>query len=267
MNHLTSFRNGAVLTLGMLLVFTSPLKGMAQIQNNAEPAEYVLEDIQGPNIQVKEDGSNEWLPAQEGQVLEFGDEVKTGDNTTAALMLQSDTSVQISADSDLKVEQVVANNTGGFFSRLMVVTGQVLADVKKHLEESHSTFEVESNGVVCGVRGTAFEVSVNGDNVQTSIHEGKVEVLGQNGESHMVEAGNASSFQRGRFRMQRRLDRREMDRFQKWRVRRQLVFQKRFKRMQDIRNHKRLPWVRKHFHAKKKLLRREETNQRRHWPL
>jgi hypothetical protein len=262
MNQSSLFKNITTLACGMLFVAAFPLKSMAQTPTSENPAEYVLEDIQGTDIQVKEDGTDKWEPAEEGQILETGDEVKLGNNTTAALMLQSDTSVQLSANTDMKVEQVEANNTGGFFSHLILVTGQVLADVKKHLEESHSTFEVESDGVVCGVRGTAFEVNASGGMVQTSTHEGKVEVLGQNGESHMVEAGNASSFQRGMFRMQRRLDQREIGRFQKWRAYRQIVMQKRAKRLEDIRNHRRARWIRKHNHAKKKIFHREMMERR-----
>ncbi|HTC21489.1 MAG TPA: FecR family protein [bacterium] len=236
---------------------------MADDQTSAggEPVEYVLEDIQG-TVQVLEDGAKNWEAAQEGQVLETGDEIKVGDSSEATLTLQSETTVHLSAGTDMKVEQIEANQTNGFLSHLQVLAGSLLADVKKHLEESQSSFEIESNGVVCGVRGTAFEVNAVGDTAEVSTHEGSVEV-GNGTESHMVAAGNFSSFQRGRFLMQRRLDRSEMDRFQKWRAFRQVVWKKRLQRLADIRAHRRAPWKRHHPHLKRAAIRHKWLEKRR----
>lgn len=247
----------ALLGLGTLTLM--PLRVFSQTDPQAtaalDPVQYVIEDIQG-NVQVLEEGAKDWEAAQEGQAVESGDEIKVGDNSEASLTMESETSVRLSADTDIKVEQIEANETGGFLSRLQVFAGNILADVKKHLDESHSSFEVESDGVVCGVRGTAFEVTAQGDTAQVATHEGSVAV-GNGSESHMVEAGQFSEFQKGRFHLQRRLERNEMQRFEKWRAFRQKLFRKRFQRLEDIRNHRRAAWVRKHPHARKALLRRE----------
>ena len=128
------------------------------------------------------------------------------------------------------------------------MAGNLLADVKKNLQDSHSTFEVSANGVVCGVRGTAFEVGWDGNDLRTATHEGKVEVLDRDHVSHFVEAGNASTFNKGHFRLQRRLERREMARFQQWRQFRKGVFQKRLQRLRDIREHRRPAWQRHNPH-------------------
>ncbi len=79
-----------------------------------------------------------------------------------------------------------------------------------------------------------------------------VEVSSGN-ESHVVTAGNASSFQRGKFLSLRRLERSEIERFQKWRTFRQVVRQKRLQRIAEIQNHKRQPWIRKHPHLGKAM--------------
>jgi len=217
--------------------------------DSAEPIQYVLEDIKG-TVQVLEVGAKDWVKADEGEVVETGDEVKVGEKSEATMALGNDTSVHLDAQTDMKVTQIAPNETGGFLSRLQVVAGNLLADVKKHLQDSQSTFEVESNGVICGVRGTAFEVSAQGDTAQVATHEGSVEV-GNGHENHMVEAGHLSSFRKGRFQLQRRLGRTEMQRFQKWRAFRQRVFQKRMQRLQDIQNHRRMPWKRHHPLAKR----------------
>jgi ferric-dicitrate binding protein FerR (iron transport regulator) len=265
MNIKSFLRVGLAILTVFLLILASPFTriSMADDQTSAggEPVEYVLEDIQG-TVQVLEDGAKNWEAAQEGQVLETGDEIKVGDSSEATLTLQSETTVHLSAGTDMKVEQIEANQTNGFLSHLQVLAGSLLADVKKHLEESQSSFEIESNGVVCGVRGTAFEVNAVGDTAEVSTHEGSVEV-GNGTESHMVAAGNFSSFQRGRFLMQRRLDRSEMDRFQKWRAFRQVVWKKRLQRLADIRAHRRAPWKRHHPHLKRAAIRHKWLEKRR----
>ena len=252
-------RGSAILAVSLaFLVF--PISGIPQAGSavgQTDTVEYVIEDIKGPNVQVLEEGETQWEKAQEGQVVDTGDEVKVGDKSEVTLMMQTETSVHLAENTDLRVEQIAANETGGFLSRLKVMAGLVLADVKKHLDESHSTFEVESNGVVCGVRGTAFEVDAHNGESQVSTHEGKVEVSG-GGESHMVTEGNLSSFKRGKFLLQRRLAQNEVLRFQRWRAIRQAVRQKRMQRLEDILRHKRQPWQRKHpqlnNQAKRKLL-------------
>ncbi len=256
----------SALLTGLLLIFGSPFTAVLMADDQVagaapEPVEYVVEDIQG-TVQVLEDGSKNWEAAQEGQVIETGDEIKVGDNSEATLTMQSETSVHLSADADMKVEQIEANQMGGFLSRLQVFAGTLLADVKKHLADSHSSFEIESNGVVCGVRGTAFEVSAVGGTADVATHEGSVAV--SNGtETHIVAAGSFSSFQRGRFLMQRRLNQSEISRFQKWRAFRQIVMKKRLQRISDIRAHHRAPWKRRHPHLRRALLRRKLQEKRR----
>ena len=242
------------------------LPALAQADNASsgpEPVVYTVEQLQGNNVQVLEAGATQWEAAVEGQEVEAGDEVKVGGGSQVVLMLGSETSVHLDENSDLKIDQLSANQTGGFFSHLEVLAGRLLADVKKHLQDSHSAFEVESNGVVCGVRGTAFEVTAQGEDSQVATHEGEVEVAGA-GETHVVSAGNLSSFKKGRFLLLRRLDRMETQRFQRWRTIRPLLFQRRLQRLAAIRNHTRQPWIRRHprLDAGKPFLKRDMEKKR-----
>lgn len=256
-------------TLSLIMVFFGfllslvPVLGQTPVPNQTPSVEYVIEDIQGSDIQVLEDGSKTWAPAQEGQEIESGDQVKTGNNTEATLTLESDTTVHMDPNTTLSVDQIAPNENGGFLSRLEMIAGNILADVKKNLLESRSTFEVSANGVVCGVRGTAFEVGWDGEDLKTATHEGKVEVMDKDHHSTFVEAGNASLFHQGHFRLQRRLERRETQRFQQWRQYRKNIFQKRLQRLKDIREHRRQAWKRMNPHAKGRWgkAKRQEQNQ------
>ncbi len=234
--------------------FGSPLWAEEAPMAPADPVAYVVEDIQGSQVQVLEDGAKDWAPAEEGQVLETGDEIKVGAESEATLMLQGETSVHLDENSGFKVEEVSGNGTGGFVSRLKFLAGHLLADVKKNLDESRSTFEIETNGVVCGVRGTAFELNQSGEGSDLSVQEGKVETTGK-GDTRMVGAGNFSSFRLGRFLLMRRLEKREGVRFLRWREFRKKVFQKRLQRLEDIRKHRRKPWRRRHARLKRAMLR------------
>jgi hypothetical protein len=253
-----------VLAALFLLVLNFSLQpSFAQTADNSlgNAAEYVVEDIKGANVQVKEENSNTWDQAQEGQVLETGDEIKVGDNSDVTLTLQSETQVHLSANSDLIVGQIEPSDNGGFLSRLQVLAGTILSDVKKNLLESHSSFEVEAGGVVCGVRGTAFEVSNNNGDVQTATHEGEVATT-VGGEDHMVSAGNVSSFHAGHFQGMRRLRPDEMNRFKRWRAFRSQVRNKRLRRLRAIRLGRRAAWVRRHGHSPQVIKRREEIKRR-----
>jgi hypothetical protein len=247
-----------------LSFFLIPLTGFSQAPAAdatvaAEPVQYVLEDIQGSNVQVLETGTDQWAAGEEGEVLESGDEIKVGDGSEATLTLQADTSVHLDAGTDLTVAQIDDNHQGGFLSRLKITAGRILADVRKNLQDSQSSFEVDANGVICGVRGTAFEVEANGDDVQTLTHEGTVEV--KNGsQDNLVHEGNAFSFRHGRFMAQRLLDRDEIGRFQKWRAFRAHVFEKRRLRFENIHKGLRRAWVRR---ALRRHHRRQEFLNRR----
>jgi hypothetical protein len=246
--------------LGLLDLNFSMVHAQTTNDVTADPVEYVIEDMKGSNIQVLEENSKTWDPAQEGQVLETGDEIRVGDNSEATLTMQSDTQVHLSADSDLKVGVIEPNSTNGFLSHLVVMAGVILSDVKKNLLESHSSFEIEANGVVCGVRGTAFEVSNINGNVVTATHEGKVETV-FGGESHFVTEGSAASFNGGRYQGLRQLRADEINRFQQWRSVRSRIRLKHMQRIRDIRMGRRRAWVRRHGSSPR--LRRRRQLQRR----
>ncbi len=251
--------------LGFLLINFSLVHAQTSSDSVSDPVEYAVEDIQGGNVQVLESNSQTWDPAQEGQILESGDEIRTGDNSQATLTLQSDTQVHLSANSDLKVGQIAPNSTNGFLSHLVVLAGVILSDVKKNLLESHSSFEIEANGVVCAVRGTAFEVSNVNGNVQTATHEGKVE-MASGGESHFVTEGSAASFSGGKYQGIRQLRANEIGRFQRWRSMRMRIRNKRMQRMRDIRMGRRQAWARRHGRAgmmqRRRVKNRRRLNQR-----
>ncbi len=189
-----------------------------------EPLEYVLEDLKG-TVLIRESGQTQAEPAQEEETVEEGDEIITKAGSEASLTLDENTMFHLSENSDVKVDQLKPNLSNGFINRLLLLGGKVLSEVEK-LADSHSTFEVESGGVVCGVRGTAFEVFTQGGAVHTLTYHGEVE-MHKGGLVQAVVAGHASAFllKKGTFQPPRPLRAAEQQHYQNW-LRKKAVVQK-----------------------------------------
>ena len=205
-----------------------------------EPMEYVIEDLKG-SVSVREEGSTQAEPAEEEEVVGEGDEIITGEGSEASLTLDENTLVHVAQNSDVKVDQLRPKPESGFLSRLELAKGRVLSEVEK-LGESHSTFEVESGGVVCGVRGTAFEVQKEGGTIHTFTYHGVVEMR-QGTKVQAVVANHHSAYspEKGGFLPPRALSGSEMGRYQNWLPKRTRIRQKQQRRLAVLRKLSNLP--------------------------
>src|SRR5579859_2191186 len=157
------------------------------------PPHYVLDKIKG-TVLVLSKGSGKPEPAQEEEMVQEGDEVITEADSEASLTLNEITMFQVSSNSRVKVEELNRKNPVNFITRLKLASGSLLAQVEKLLK-TKSVFEVEAGGVICGVRGTAFEVQNDGSAVDTSTFEGEVEMK-KGGAVERVPFDHHSSFSR-----------------------------------------------------------------------
>jgi hypothetical protein len=177
--------------------------------------EYSIEDIKGTVLILLVDTT---VPesAVEGESVQVGDELITKENSEMTLALNDNTMVHISADSQVRVADLAPNTSQGFTSRIELLLGNILSEVEK-LNESKSSFEIEAGGVVCAVRGTAFEVQKQGDNVSTSTFHGNVE-MEKDGHKQLVPAFEHSTFslKNSRFLAQRDLKRSEIKHYRAW---------------------------------------------------
>jgi hypothetical protein len=205
-----------------------------------EPLEYEVDDIKG-NVLVLYDGETDPEPAEGDEVLEQGDELITKADSEATLTLNDITAIHVSEGTTVKISELQPNNTGGFLSRLELAGGKVLSEVEE-LDQAHSSFEVDAGGVVCGVRGTSFEVLNQNGNVQTNTFHGAVEVAKEN-HSQLVKAGehSAFSFKKGGFLPKRKLNAVEKKRYQSWSQKYQKVRQKRAERMNLLKTNPQSP--------------------------
>src|SRR5665213_925317 len=177
--------------------------------------EYSIEDIKGTGLILLVDTT---VPesAVEGESVQVGDELITKDNSEITLALNDNTMVHIAANSQVRVADLAPNTTQGFSSRIELLLGNILSEVEK-LNESKSSFEIEAGGVVCAVRGTAFEVQKQGDVVSASTFHGNVE-MEKDGHSQNVPAFEHSTFslKNACFSAQRDLKPSEIKRYHAW---------------------------------------------------
>lgn len=177
--------------------------------------EYSIEDIKGTGLILLVDTT---MPesAAEGESVQVGDELITKGNSEMTLSLNDNTMVHIAADSQVRVADLAPNTSQGFTSRIELLLGNILSEVEK-LNESKSSFEIEAGGVVCGVRGTAFEVQKQGDVVSTSTFHGNVE-MEKDGHTQSVPSFEHSTYslKNARFSAQRDLKPSEIKRYRTW---------------------------------------------------
>jgi hypothetical protein len=194
---------------------------------------YTIEDIKGTALIIPA-GSDVPESAEEGEAVEANDEILTKDYSEMTIALNDDTMFHVSDNSRIKVEEIAPNATQGFKSRIELIFGNILSEVEK-LDESKSSFEIDAGGVVCAVRGTAFEVQRQGSNISASTFHGMVQM--QKGRLNQdVNANEHSTFslKKAGFLAQRRLSPAERRHYQTW-VRAKTAVQK--KRAKRIANH------------------------------
>jgi hypothetical protein len=177
--------------------------------------EYVVDEAKGSVLMVQK-GKAEPVTLEEEEEVQEGDEIITRENSQATLSLDENTLIRLGPDSDLRLSTLKPNESNGFISRLELVGGRILSEVED-LATSHSTFEIESGGVVCGVRGTEFEVQKQGQEVHTSTFKGRVE-MSKGRLKKLVKANQhlAFSFRKKSFLGKRNMNADEKGTFQAW---------------------------------------------------
>jgi hypothetical protein len=177
--------------------------------------EYTIEDLKGTGLILTGDDT---VPesAVEGEAVEPGDELFTKDNSEMTLSLNDNTMIHMAANSHIKVTDLTSNTTNGFSSHIELLLGSILSEVEK-LNESQSSFEIASGGVVCGVRGTGFEVQKQGDYVGTKTYHGTVEMK-KDGVTQLVKENEHSTFnlKNSSFMPLRHLSQAEKKHYQTW---------------------------------------------------
>ena len=109
-----------------------------------------------------------WVPASLGMSLVEGDMIRTGEESTAVLLLEGvsgTASVELYEESELELTELFEDKgEGAQLTFLDLSVGQLLITSQK-LRSEKSKFRVKTPTSIIGVRGTTFSISVEADGV------------------------------------------------------------------------------------------------------
>jgi hypothetical protein len=120
------------------------------------PTQIVITDLGGDVF--KKDGEDEWADVYIEDLLTESDIVKTGESSYCELQFGDAAFVRIQDNSLLQMKSVLTE-VGETEITLGLDLGTVLCKVEKLVE--NEKFQVDTPGMVCGVRGTRFGIEVN----------------------------------------------------------------------------------------------------------
>lgn len=139
-------------------------------------------------------GKAEARIARVGEVLPSGARVEVGESSSARLQTFEGATVDLSSGTRMILEELKQDGRNRTV-RWKLLIGRVFAKIQELWTEK-STFEIEAGGVVCGVRGTEFQMDFDGkDKLILEVLKGKVWSQAKNGlREH--EPGSRAEFRR-----------------------------------------------------------------------
>ena len=148
------------------------------------PSTLTILSITEGDVSVMKEGTDNEMPAGPEMELKVGDTIKTGDNSSAEIIFFDGSTMELEADTEVKILSLdLVCGTGVSTITLEQTIGTTISRVTKLLDPG-SSYEIETPTGVAGVRGTIVKVTVEYVTPQI-IHtlvenwEGTVYVIGQ----------------------------------------------------------------------------------------
>jgi len=147
-------------------------------------------------VQVKKKGKK-FQTVKSGTTVKAGEKISTGNNSNAVLRFFDGSELKVSPKTQFTIAKLEKNGLQDKALKFKLAVGDLWASVKK-LTSSKSSFEIESGGVVCGVRGTQFSYHYDQDRNIVTVHvdEGTV-YLNSDGHTYLFTAGQTGNFYNG----------------------------------------------------------------------
>lgn len=125
------------------------------------------------------------LPASASMKVQWNDEVKTGQQGLARIVLDDGSILTVSKNSSMHVRKDPEA------TRVHLAAGQMRAQVAK--QSAGHAFELRTDTAVCGVLGTDFEVESSEEFTQVRVHEGQVRMTsGKTGRTQILNKGEVA---------------------------------------------------------------------------
>jgi hypothetical protein len=147
---------------------------------------WVIRNVSG-KVEIKDAGSQVWVPAQGGETLRRDTVISTGFRSVAVLSL-GDSVLMVRPLTRLSLEELT-RLPGKDDVKLNLQTGRIRVRVNPPAAGGVG-FTVRSAIATASVRGTAFDF----DTFNLEVHQGTVNFSTPNGPARLVRAGTSSSF-------------------------------------------------------------------------
>ena len=182
-------------SLAIILVLAVSGAWAAPDETNPPTNEGVFTSVTG-KVQAKKSG-NKTRVVKNGSIVKAGEKITTSKDGKAVLRFFDGSELKVSPKTQFTISKLEKQGLQDKAIKFKLAVGDLWASVKK-LSSSKSSFEIESGGVVCGVRGTKYSYSYNPDTKQVTVHvdEGTV-YLNSDGHTFIFTAGQTGNFSNG----------------------------------------------------------------------
>lgn len=180
MNKNTTFK--IILLTGFILL-------LSQCKPPKEPNEKkfgIITFIKGDAFFVKGDKEEK---LHNGDIIQPDSTIKTGKKSFLDITFNDHSIVRLKENTKVQLMEMALSKKGGHLTSLNINEGKIINVVSKVQEDGFYT--VKSQTMVAGVRGTVFEVAIEGD-TSVFVAEGNVEVQSNIGkkDTHNLKANN-----------------------------------------------------------------------------
>ncbi len=135
--------------------------------------------LEGEATRTAQGGTPEAL--REGSAIELGDELNVQPGGNLALILTDESTLVLAGGSRLRIDEASFSGMERQAFSASLLLGTVWAKVKKAVAGSPSKFDISTERAVAGVRGTTFQVELEGEETRVEVEEGLVDVLHDEG--------------------------------------------------------------------------------------
>ena len=173
---------GAAVVVAVALVVKFLLMGPSPAA-----ASFTTLSVISGTVEVQEDGTSDFRPAEDGETLEVGDSVHTGPDSRALITFFDGSTMEMEPETQVTMEKLEGEGEGGLWTRVGQSMGVTWHRVVKFTDPG-SRYEVETPTTVGAVRGTLFQTAVQSGVTTHDLFEGAMSVSGH-GVEEVVEAG------------------------------------------------------------------------------
>jgi hypothetical protein len=125
------------------------------------------------DIQVRHGASGSFVTATDGEVLNAGDTIRTGEESRGVLTYFEGSSVSVEPNTELTIETAAAFTDGSTVVQMQQTFGRTWHVVTK-LITGNSKYEVKTPASTASVRGTMFQVDSDAERTVVTTTEGTV---------------------------------------------------------------------------------------------